>query len=842
MSKATAVNLLSLKIERPIEAILHTIALPKELKIFLFRLDEKKCRLEGKSFNKDYYCLNTKTLMKCLESYFGLCDMQTVRYKSDDSCWLTFTHPVDVIKIRAIVLSWIEDEYSGPDFIEDINVLRDSVTSFLNFDVNRENVLLADKDGVKDERAYQALPLILSSLVVGKTVTVDGVSAELFRSAKNEFVTEPLAFSNSNGKDKFSFVIRLKLETLPSSKEVMLNVHISSRRWISRYSLFKDSMDDPKKDKLPFIDGRKTVYRRLPNHFLQGFSVSFVENEFRWNNLDKQCMRIVYGIDVLPEFKDIIANPKQFMCGKEGDFYIPFEYGMTTSGAQMHSQKSGITHSDRQCLFDFLLDVLGAYCTCFDKAVNSFGNCDKGKRLFDSDLKTISGIEATFDQMKTALLNNQQPNFEIAYSVKTLKFVDKFRECLKNAFPESDIKAYPVDKLIECLDDVDEKSSRNYKGIDKRIGEVKDLFKPVDTPTVTYFVIHSKDFYGKERVDPKSAIRKALLDTGRLSQFVTQESFFKKKIMDDEIVETVVTSVDSIIKDTILDGLRQLGFHLPLKIGKKDGNHQYVGVYVLKNLCGYKASKIKMLPLAITFDPGKFTLWVDTRICVTDRDNSKRFIGISCSYWRFPFELSSVLNNDKGLRLSGDETFLFDWFNSWKADKRRIVICTSDIYTRKFIGGISNKELLLTADCGHREIELTNGKKVDLYNTNVDLIRMRVNDEVPEYIPELNSKGDKYCDNSGLYEFNGVYYSKVGKPNEKEDSVNHLDNTKVNSNFAYLHRRLYEIYPVFVNDEKDLIRDLKAVHSLRNCNIQFAGQNTILPMPLHMAMKLEEYF
>lgn len=62
----------------------------------------------------------------------------------------------------------------------------------------------------------------------------------------------------------------------------------------------------------------------------------------------------------------------------------------------------------------------------------------------------------------------------------------------------------------------------------------------------------------------------------------------------------------------------------------------------------------------------------------------------------------------------------------------------------------------------------------------------------------------------------------------------------------YSHRKMVEIYPMYVSgDEKKHEENEKIavgiVHLLRGTSIQFTSQMTVLPLPLHLASKMEEY-
>lgn len=63
---------------------------------------------------------------------------------------------------------------------------------------------------------------------------------------------------------------------------------------------------------------------------------------------------------------------------------------------------------------------------------------------------------------------------------------------------------------------------------------------------------------------------------------------------------------------------------------------------------------------------------------------------------------------------------------------------------------------------------------------------------------------------------------------------------------SFSHRNAIEIYPMYVLGEEKNHEDneriaVGIVGMLRGASIQFTSQKTILPLPLHLAEKMEEY-
>lgn len=818
MAKNSAISPMALRINTSITCNCYSVGLPEELKRALFDLEEKKHRLDKKQFNRDVFSLPMYSLQKCLENYFGACVVSNVKSKYSYGSWIKFINSVDASLLKSLLREWIKEVYSG----NELSAERDKALSVLdtsfNPTISATPMELSDENGNINSDAYTFIPAILAASLAGEKVLINDEEAELYMSDNGELVTNPLAYTDYREKNYFSYVVKFKLETLPPDNKVIVVVDLSSRRWISTN----------KTGKVPFISDGKTVYRKIAPHMLQKIDARYRDDAIRWSNLDLAAIKIVHGITDIPSFETVITHPEAYMTGSLTDFYITYEYGIKAGGSDMHTQKSGITTQDRYQLFTTVADKLSGYCSVVGLANNQLGNCGKSKPVFDKNYCVLEGRESVIDKLKSE--NNTI--YEIAYTVATKKATDMLAQFISNFDSSAVIRRVAIDDLIEPLEIVDEKSSDNLKGVDKRMNEARRYFPATSERTITFFVIHGADYYKKPSrgvVDPKMAIRKALLDTGRLSQFVTEEALLDEK-----------SSIENILRTTFADGLRQLGFFLPFNSFNAAEDVQYAGVYVLRDLKWNNTTSIKMLPVAVTVDFESMRVNVASRVSIVNRTKEQKFVEINCAYSQFVYRLAEVFKKNPGCIFYGDKDFLIDWFERGNA-KRRVTMCISDKYTRRYIAGISNASLAKSLDKSHKVLNFTDDRSVDLNNANVDLIRLRVNDEVPDYIPTKNSKGD-FSDLSGIFTFDDVYYSKVGKPDKKEGIVNLKDSSKVRSNSAYMHRNIYEFFPIYVSDPNNLVKDLKDIHTLRNCNIQFENNNTILPLPLHMAKKLGEYF
>jgi hypothetical protein len=233
---------------------------------------------------------------------------------------------------------------------------------------------------------------------------------------------------------------------------------------------------------------------------------------------------------------------------------------------------------------------------------------------------------------------------------------------------------------------------------------------------------------------------------------------------------------------------------------------------------------------------------------VSKFSNKKELVErISCEYMEFPIRLRKLLvkiGNAK--RIIPSERFLSDWFEELDDNIHYEIMIVADGTSRKIVEGITNKEIKEAYDekSGYVKkigIDGKMGFEIDLSDyDNIDLVRIRVNDEVPDYIPCANNEIEKFEESSGIYQYDTVYYSKDVRTLAELKNIDQ-NSTKLEDNRAFTHRNIIEIYPMYISDsskELDCIRD---IHNLRKASIQYEAGKTILPMPLHLAKLLEEY-
>ena len=870
---------LALVLDKYIEKEIYFLRLPSNLKEKLTRLEELSRDGQGGrgKFIREKYNLPLNSLKKLFISYLsGVTDMKAVGYNTDDNRWLISVEPINLEKVIKIIKVWIDAFYIAETELDKKRKNDDKVKQYAEQVINElnvdylagceyvENVVLFDNGEVVDKDAYSLLPLIAVNEIVGTEVTVAGERARWMYSKKNEIVTDPLVYKDSKEEDYVSMAASFSVQTIPPFNKPYFNVKISSRRWVSKNV----------SEQVPFYTDEKSVYVRINDKKLQVIyaKYDFKSKEFEWTYADKKSFCGMYGIENVVRFNDIICNPSQYINGiAQNDYYVVFEYGMKDRKSQMYNQDAGVSPMDRREIFEDIENKLTAYSSGSKAATCEVGNDTITQTFFENDFSLKDELKLKFKDIVGEICGNKKLVIEVCYSSGQEILRNALIKKLNEHFVDTkvEVRTVFIDTLTECLPCSNEKKTGNQEGHNIRICEIKEMMGIAKEPTISIVIIHGPEYYklgGKvdSKVDPKNALRVGFANTGRLTQFVIAERYFEKEKERLKNIESGMAiskngkvnktnAVNASVKNTLLDAYRQIGIHNCLvESEKKTTLHNMIvaGIYVVnyKNLLNDVT--VSPFPLIVSCDMMKHIIMVEAELNILSKFSNKKesVERISCEYMEFPIRFREMLVRiGSGKRIISSERFLSDWFEELCDNKQYEIMIVADGTSRKVVEGITNKEIKEAYDerSGYVSKVGVDGKlgfQIDLEDyDNIDLIRIRVNDEVPDYIPSSNDEEKKFEESSGIYRYDTVYYSKDVRT-QAEYKNTKQKTTKLEDDRAFTHRNIIEVYPMYISNRKKELDCIRDIHNLRSASIQYEAGKTILPMPLHLAKLLEEYF
>ena len=331
---------------------------------------------------------------------------------------------------------------------------------------------------------------------------------------------------------------------------------------------------------------------------------------------------------------------------------------------------------------------------------------------------------------------------------------------------------------------------------------------------------------------------------GRLTQFITFENYSNEVIRIEQLIKNTKAEeikekekINKILQAATLDGFRQLGVVFNYTNRKALKNKDIVGIHITKNKKNIYNKKIKPFPIIIRYDVENSKIYAYCDL--VDK--------VEVSYWKLNLALAKLIADREVETFIKDNLLELSLYKRLdrmieKNNKELIVIVDSN--ARGFIKGISNIEIANQYKKNTeeynlmiRENKVLNISKKD----NISLIRLRHNGEVPSYIPFKNKNND-YNQSSGIYKYDEVYYIIESKP--KHEGLGYKQHmSKVDSISSFSHRRMIEVFPIFMSDESEKNKKdtISILRKLKSNSIQFDSKELILPLPLHLALKSEEY-
>jgi hypothetical protein len=302
------------------------------------------------------------------------------------------------------------------------------------------------------------------------------------------------------------------------------------------------------------------------------------------------------------------------------------------------------------------------------------------------------------------------------------------------------------------------------------------------------------------------------------------------------------------IENAVYDLYRQLGIVTLLDLKKLPplASTPCVGMHLCTQVHGI-SNKARFLPIYVTvgFLTGKTRVHCDA------------FSNRTVSYREACLEMAKLFwENDLEQRCvdasrAPAKQKLIELKNRYymKADRVLLVI-QSDGNTRAVWSGISDKEIgeytVATEYCP-TQINVGMSKKpypLSLLDSGVRIIRIRSNQEVPDYFTELSEKATdgnlQYSSASGVFKYENVFWGIHARANDSQYTSSFKASRIDHPKQRFAEKDMVELYPIQLQPGDNAADWVFYANALRHIPIQY-NQSTVLPLPLHLAKALEEY-
>ena len=778
---------------------------------------------------KDEYGLPTNALKKLVEGWMdGIIALAPLKKYSEDEHWLTSCYPYtqrDIKVLCDILRVWVTATYVLPpktpvlvkkraqDFCEMIS------PDELKHGQSEADVCLTQKDGTVVEEAYQAIPLLVTNCLLGKEFILNGHPLRFCHSGKNQLISQPI--SGGKSQHQYSFVFDFSVQTTPPKREALLLCQMSIRRWIP---------GRVNQEKIRYIPENINAHIKVSENKYCQVPISY-DSQLKqpdWKRQDKECYNI-WDYEPLPLATDVLQNPAEYA----DQILLPYKNGMR--GFTESKIGTGVPVLDKAALYQGIGTLLSGI----------IGEQPEGHRVkrskYKQNFETVDSPQNYGDtEIFRSWVRKCTETNHIIFELYGLwkdpiqkQILEQIKEKLVLDFgrntPDSCLKIEIQCKESGSLADAmaDDKRQTQIQRCEEIVRELGNT----DIVTGCIFALPGHECYSQG--DPKQALRNAFARSGRVVQFFNPS--------EEENQHKV--------ENTVYDLYRQLGVVTLPDFQKEQPPHVNVpciGMHICTQIHGI-SSKVRFLPIYVTVDvPNGKTLVQCDAFSKREVSYREACLEMAQLFWKSDLEKRSV----DAVRSPAKQKLieLKNRFN--KPETPVVLVIQSDGNTRALWSGISDKEISgYDVENDYCPVQINTGTSqnpnpLGLKNTGVRIIRVRSNQEVPDYYTEFSKKSSEehlqYSSATGIFQYGSVFWGILPKPNDAQysDSFKRSKITYPVQRFA--EKDMIELYPLQLQPGDNADEWIFYASALRHIPIQYS-QSTTLPLPLHLAKGLEEY-
>ena len=783
---------------------------------------------------KDEYGLPTDSLKKMILAWMdGVVNMNPLKKFTDDRKWLTSCTPYDDLGLQRLcrfIKIWCCVTFSRttykfmPAYVEkNVAEFCDSMQwEELKELQTQEEVTLTMADGTVSGEAYGAVPLLVVNRLLGKIISLQGREMRLAYAGKNELISQPLEEPKSH--NQYSFVFTFSLQTTPPARYALLLCHMSIRRWIHTPWDTEDNI---------YPDNMIQAYiQTSKNKFCQvNIWGNFRKKETGWFSRDEQCYDVC-DFEPLPVAQDVLKHPADFASR----ILLPYKNGM--KGFKPSKIGTGIPVLDKAVLHSEIQKILGEIVLEAEPEAVSIGHRNNIP-VFDSPLKYKSREE--FREWVKSCTETDEITFELyglwqdeRQKVLLNQIRDKICEDFGENSEESCMKIQIIPRETQNLvvgleNSCTQTNIKHSRYVEKTLGNAGRV-------TGCVVVIPSAESY-LHKGDPKQAVRNGFALTGRVVQFINPPENDK---------ETNAAK----IAHCVYDLYRQLGIVTLIDFSKKKQKPMLSVPCVGLHICTQVHNRIKkarFMPLTVCVDlqTGRSRVSCDA-FPKQNISYREACLQMGQLFWKDNLEAICIEASRQPAK-----QLLLQMKNVYRSPEDKVMLLVvSDGNTRPLWNGISDKEI------GEYELDqeycpksINVGKKtspyaMELLKSGIRIVRIRTNQEVPDYYTGMSSKSTaekaQRESNSGVFRYGETYWRIASRSNDGRYRKSFYESRINHPKQDYAEKDMTEIYPMQLQLEDQSSDWVLFTDALCALPLQYS-MTTVLPLPLHLAKGLEEY-
>lgn len=783
------------------------------------------------------YALPTYALAKSLGIWMdGIVELAPLKLGSKDEIWaISCEQEIDTEQLLEHIKIWIQVQYEDNKkyrlaLPEIKSLLQKMNVEELNNLAGSKKVKLFDDDGIPTENySYTAFTLLVTNALVGKEIQIDGHNIKLNYAGKNQLISD----IQGEGSHSYSYGVSFSLQTVPPERKCLLLCDCCIHRWIPGI-----------KNEHPYLNGQNMIaHVWMKNNKIYKvpiFQKYKTGEEYYWNEVEKKYYNL-YQFRALPAARELITSMEDWIFGEPKITFL-YKNGMNGCGFIKNEIGTGVSVSEKKDIYNSVFSYIADMVQEIEgvSRVKNKRNAPKKLKLDTLNLnKELTKEQRNlFSNRMKECVETDHITIEVYATDNTIQCAEKIIDRLESIFETNENIGFTIKRC--ALGSMGERlESSESASIIKRIREIEKKLEPVTEPTACIVVLPGKEEFKQE--DPKAAIRCGMALTKRMTQFIIPwddkvEKNAKKDVKKD-VVENKITSA-------IEDLCRQLGYVRKFDESVEEKKNllihtPVVGMHAMTQIRTIYG-KARFLPLYVEMD------YVSGKVFV----ECDAFEQTRIPYREAAFELAQLSldkNFEKKCETAARGTWkqkMIMWKNLYR-DKNILVLIEANGNTRAICSGITDGQIqkyrYLQPYCPE-EIEVgvkENSYLLDLNNSGVRLVRIRRNGEVPDYYTELSEK-EGHSVASGIFHYGKDYWAIASRPKDSSYTSSYKNTTYDMPTQKFSEKDMIEIYPIQLQKDDDPDEWVIYTNSLRSGAIQY-DEETSLPIPLHMAEKLQEY-
>ncbi|MFW6025840.1 MAG: pPIWI_RE module domain-containing protein [Candidatus Woesearchaeota archaeon] len=760
--------------------------------------------------------------------------------------WLYLDEKINLDNLSRIIKVWMQVIFTDSNG-EVYQPVREIISNFAFEKLvwRKKNILLKEKSLLDnntvdpDGDTFKIIPSYITRTISRNDFEVKlGEERFKIRSCGDELISWPPKEYKYRDKSYFySLGIDISLCTYPKFSEPVINFNSYLKRWVSQPLIANNGYYRPK------FNSNLTLYFENNPHLINKNTNSIYKtmirskaNKILWdeNDYKHKIMTRLSLSKNMPQINYLLREPKKLLVDND-HINAALVYSSKIDNPPLI--RSGFSLTDQAAVFNQIIENIEELYP-FDskyKIVRMRNNVSIKPNILKKR-KARSKLDKNNDELfsrknKIAENTGGKIKFEIIY--QTTEHKQNLKEEILNIL---NIKNSNLDKdifktgelIVEITSIEGGEILSGLMGSDfkdayyKRIEMIKNKFEKTDETVLTIVELENKDFWNKKGrgQDPKSAIREGLALTNRLSQFIT---VYKK---EDEY-----RLLKAKVNNSIWDLLRQSGFLPSPPVFKLKGEYDFsnldiYGFYVLKKNSTKNKQSIHY-PVIIHLNSN------DSKIKLKYPDSNSHWYNYKDVL--LDLAVNSNFAEKRNYRLQNEQInkFFSKIMRKEIFQSKNPVILTESVNIRRYWSWISNKWVnseRLYFNNRNKTFDLDKASKLRIIRYNCS--------ETPDVFGEASD--GEISSTTGLFNIiDNLYFSLAEKTNT-DRKINHKISKLKNLNKYYRSHKAVEIYPAYLQKNDNPENWAKFAHELRKMSSHY-DYFTKLPMPLHLASKLEEY-